>query len=176
MEEILASIRRIISEEGDARPAAAERRAAPAAAPARAPAPPPASEPAASEEDVLELSSSARQPAPPPQTQAQPYRYVAQPQSPSPQTERRPSPSTGEDELMSAGAAGVAAASFAALAGGSGVPHGLPPLPLGEGGRTLEELVRETLRPLLKAWLDQNLPPLVERMVRVEIERLSRRG
>jgi hypothetical protein len=40
--------------------------------------------------------------------------------------------------------------------------------------RTLEDLVREMLRPMLKAWLDDNLPPLVERMVRDEIERVSR--
>jgi hypothetical protein len=40
--------------------------------------------------------------------------------------------------------------------------------------RTLEDLVSEMLRPLLKAWLDVNLPPLVERLVREEIERVSR--
>ncbi|WP_052945317.1 DUF2497 domain-containing protein, partial [Acidisphaera rubrifaciens] len=40
------------------------------------------------------------------------------------------------------------------------------------GGPTLEDLVREELRPLLKAWLDTHLPPLVERLVRVEIERV----
>jgi cell pole-organizing protein PopZ len=42
--------------------------------------------------------------------------------------------------------------------------------------RTLEDLVRDMLRPMLKSWLDANLPDLVERMVRAEIERLSRRG
>lgn len=40
--------------------------------------------------------------------------------------------------------------------------------------RTLEDLVKDMLRPMLKAWLDQNLPPLVERLVRQEIERVSR--
>jgi cell pole-organizing protein PopZ len=40
--------------------------------------------------------------------------------------------------------------------------------------RTLEDLVREMLRPMLKAWLDDNLPSLVERLVRAEIERVSR--
>jgi cell pole-organizing protein PopZ len=38
---------------------------------------------------------------------------------------------------------------------------------------TLEDLVREMLRPLLKSWLDDNLPSLVERLVRAEIERVS---
>jgi hypothetical protein len=40
--------------------------------------------------------------------------------------------------------------------------------------RTLEDVVRDTLRPMLKAWLDDNLPQLVERLVRAEIERISR--
>jgi uncharacterized protein len=39
---------------------------------------------------------------------------------------------------------------------------------------TLEDLVREMLKPMLKAWLDDNLPGLVERLVRAEIERVSR--
>lgn len=40
---------------------------------------------------------------------------------------------------------------------------------------TLEEVVRDTLRPMLKPWLDENLPSLVERMVEAEIERVARR-
>jgi cell pole-organizing protein PopZ len=43
-----------------------------------------------------------------------------------------------------------------------------------QNARTLEDLVREMLRPLLKSWLDDNLPSLVERLVRAEIERVSR--
>ena len=43
-----------------------------------------------------------------------------------------------------------------------------------QNARTLEDLVREMLRPLLKTWLDDNLPGLVERLVRAEIERVSR--
>ena len=42
-----------------------------------------------------------------------------------------------------------------------------------QNARTLEDLVREMLRPLLKGWLD-NLPGIVERIVRQEIERVSR--
>ncbi len=45
---------------------------------------------------------------------------------------------------------------------------------LSDNARTLEDLVREMLRPLLKAWFDDNLPPLVERLVRAEIERVAR--
>jgi hypothetical protein len=42
--------------------------------------------------------------------------------------------------------------------------------------RSLEDVVAEMLRPMLKAWLDENLPPLVERLVRAEIERVARGG
>jgi hypothetical protein len=45
---------------------------------------------------------------------------------------------------------------------------------LSQNARTLEDLVREMLRPMLKNWLDDNLPGMVERMVRAEIERVSR--
>ena len=45
---------------------------------------------------------------------------------------------------------------------------------LSGNARTLEDLVKEMLRPMLKGWLDENLPPLVERLVRDEIERVSR--
>ena len=43
-----------------------------------------------------------------------------------------------------------------------------------QNARTLEDLVREMLRPMLKSWLDDNLPGMVERIVRAEIERVSR--
>jgi cell pole-organizing protein PopZ len=39
---------------------------------------------------------------------------------------------------------------------------------------TLEDVVRETLRPMLKSWLDENLPRLAEQMVQAEIERVTR--
>ena len=45
---------------------------------------------------------------------------------------------------------------------------------LSQNARTLEDLVKEMLRPMLKSWLDDNLPGMVERMVRAEIERVSR--
>ena len=42
-------------------------------------------------------------------------------------------------------------------------------------GPTIEDLVRDEMRPILKAWLDLHLPPLVERLVRTEIERVVSR-
>ncbi len=44
------------------------------------------------------------------------------------------------------------------------------------GGPTIEDLVREEIRPLLKNWLDNHLPPMVERLVRAEIERVVGRA
>ena len=45
---------------------------------------------------------------------------------------------------------------------------------LSRNARTLDDLVKDMLRPMLKSWLDDNLPSLVERLVRAEIERVSR--
>jgi hypothetical protein len=51
----------------------------------------------------------------------------------------------------------------------------VPSLPLGNGGKTIEDLVKEMLRPMLKDWIDRSLPPMVERLVEREIARLTRR-
>jgi cell pole-organizing protein PopZ len=77
-----------------------------------------------------------------------------------------------QDGLMSAAAAGATAAAFAALARSS-QQSGNGGLALGSG-RTLEDLVQEMIRPMIKEWLDKNLPPMAERLVRKELERLSR--
>jgi uncharacterized protein len=68
------------------------------------------------------------------------------------------------------------AASVAALTkiASIGQPRRQPELPLGDVGRTLEDMVRELLRPHMKEWLDAHLPQLVERVVRDEIARLLR--
>jgi cell pole-organizing protein PopZ len=44
----------------------------------------------------------------------------------------------------------------------------------GQQRRSLDEMAEEMLRPMLKDWLDDNLPTLVERLVREEIERVAR--
>ncbi|MGB0576868.1 MAG: DUF2497 domain-containing protein [Alphaproteobacteria bacterium] len=46
--------------------------------------------------------------------------------------------------------------------------------PLRDGNRTIEDLVKEVMRPMIKEWLDDNLPSLVERIVQREVERLAR--
>ncbi len=47
-------------------------------------------------------------------------------------------------------------------------------LALGEGSLTIEDIVREELRPILQSWLDENLPGMVERLVQKEIKRITR--
>lgn len=76
--------------------------------------------------------------------------------------------------LVSANQAEEATAAFSAL--NRKLNEGYQELPVGDGEITLERLTRELMRPMLREWLDQHLPILVERMVREEIERLVHRA
>lgn len=69
-----------------------------------------------------------------------------------------------EDRLLSEQANGAVGASFETLSRTI----------LSQNPRTLEDLVRDLLRPMLRTWLDQNLPRMVERLVKQEIDRISR--
>lgn len=53
---------------------------------------------------------------------------------------------------------------------------GASPQIVRSGETSMEQLVRDMLRPLMKEWLNKNLPPLVESMVRTEIQRITRKG
>ena len=80
--------------------------------------------------------------------------------------------------LVGSGAVGVASSAFARLnlAVQESVPAPAAPDPgpaVDANGKTIEELVKEMLRPMLKEWLDRNLPPMVERFVEREIVRLT---
>lgn len=82
--------------------------------------------------------------------------------------------------LVGAAVAGTASSAFArlnqAVRDSVPVPAAEDPGPaLGNGGKTIEDLVKEMLQPMLKEWLDKNLPPMVERYVEREISRLTRR-
>lgn len=83
--------------------------------------------------------------------------------------------SSGTDDLVAPeAAAGVASALDGLVRTLSSEPRS--PAVSSSGGPTLEDLARDTLRPLIKQWLDAHLPALVERLVRIEIERVVGRA
>jgi len=213
MEEILASIRRIIADDDATKPAkaaeaapaakqqpavtAAASRPAPTPVPAKttaaAPAPKPVPAPAnatansqddidamlaelddapaddkASASDVFDLTEAMAAPAPspsppPPQRPAPGFRTIDGASDVVFTTKPEPPPLIDRGLISNETIAAVDSA-FNTLA------HTI----IGQNARTLEDLVKEMLRPMLKSWLDDNLPNLVERIVRAEIERVSR--
>lgn len=174
MEEILASIRRIISE--DDAPAEADATEPASAAPADSG----ASASGAEEDDVLELTEAldeggrtpafehAFEQAPSPTESSGDLDIFAREPEPRREPARRPEPqATADGGLVSEPAAQTAASAFGQLAQSVSMPR---------DGRSLEDVVREMLRPMLKDWLDQNLPGIVETEVRAEVERIARRS
>jgi cell pole-organizing protein PopZ len=208
MEEILASIRRIIADDDATKSSAAppapviEPPAPPAPPPPRIVSPPPpepeAPEPPVANEAVLEDMLAEIGAPPIPESAADDLaadvldltEAMAAPAGPEmpgfrtingesdivfedspPEPALRSSPLDGlrfqerpERPLMSASTTAAVDSAFNTLA------HTV----LVQNARTLEDLVREMLQPLLKTWLDDNLPGLVERLIRAEIERVSR--
>ena len=83
--------------------------------------------------------------------------------------EHEPAPPSAPPELgaglVSASAASAAASAFGQLSAAIGMPR---------SDRTLEDVVRELLRPLLQQWLDDNLPKIVQETVQAEVERIAR--
>ncbi len=77
------------------------------------------------------------------------------------------------ERIISGTAAEATAAAFSRLGEAPRPPRSESEKPSSGGARTLEEIARESLRPLLQAWLDEHLPALVERLVREEIARVS---
>ena len=188
MEEILASIRRIISDDDKEMEAATQQNeGAPevkdelveeevGAMPE--PEPEPAQELSAEEidddddDDILDLTDM-EAPDPEPLFEEQAYKEVepepvAPPVSPSPPPPSAPTPPAAN--LVSPPQAGEASGSFERLT--EKLNEDYSELPIGNGAVTLEGLTRELVRPMLKEWLDQHLPMTVERLVREEIERL----
>ncbi len=176
MEEILASIRQIISEDGDGSSPKAE------GARAEAMASPSAEGEAEREPYATVVSRLESEPEPGLTIEPQPInREIAKPQAsartPQPVAEhydaptlshpalvRRPAEQDDEGPLLSPDKGAAVSGAFGALA------HTI----LAQNSRTLEDVVAGMLQPMLKSWLDDNLPSLVERMVQEEIERVSR--
>ena len=218
MEEILASIRRIISEDGEA----AEEVEAEAEGEAEEevlesePEPEPEPEPVLElsedepEEEALELTEEPEEEAleltevleeeepeplildeiieeePAPEREAvfeavpefEPAPAVSPEPAPAPEPEPYSSgpgvmPLPQGEELVSREAAEQTAAAFVDFASAVSSAHGVQ---LGASHRTLEELVKELLRPMLKDWLDRNLQPIVSRTVEREIAKLAGRA
>jgi cell pole-organizing protein PopZ len=144
MEDILASIKRIIAEDVESGgPVRARRRPVPAPAPVE--------DFADDDDDVLELSEQAPEPV------------AAEPAAdPAPMPMPQPVP----DTIVSAQTAEASRAPLDTLSR-------LVVKPETPGADTLEGLVREMLKPMLSAWLDRNLPELVESMVAKEIARIT---
>jgi len=200
MEEILASIRRIIADDDGSKPAAkAEPKPEPPAAkaPLKPPPPPPAAPASAMGQDDIDAmlagldEPAAPEPAPPPPPEPEPdvlelteamqatpafrkidaqqdvvFEEAEEPPPPRRPDPPRPAPQamTAESPIMSSATASAVDSAFNALA------HTV----LVQNAKTLEDLVKEMLRPMLQHWLDNNLPTLVERLVRQEIERVAR--
>ncbi len=81
------------------------------------------------------------------------------------------SPEPRRKDLLSPAVDAAVMAAFESL---GDVSLGQASLP--QQGRTVEDLIKEILRPMLKTWLDDHLPDIVERLVRAEIERVARTG
>ena len=188
MEEILASIRRIIAD--DEKPATPPEPEPVALAPV--PEPDPVPEPEAvsvpepdpqpqPEDDVLDLGAEASlveepvavddiefaEPVEPAPAPAAPPLPPEPPVAIAPPVQVAPSaPSLDMASLISDQAGAAVHNAFGALAN----------TVLSNNARTLEDLVKDMLKPMLKTWLDDNLPGMVERLVRAEIERVARGG
>lgn len=78
------------------------------------------------------------------------------------------------EELLDNGKAQSLAQSFSVLK--TLAEPGVAPQIVRSGETSLEGLTRDLLRPMLKEWLDANLPSLVEAMVAKEIERITKKG
>jgi uncharacterized protein len=89
-----------------------------------------------------------------------------------PEAEVEPRLELGRERILSSTTSGAAAAAFAQLGSLPRERRREGELPLGGADRTLEDIVRDMLRPLLQTWLDENLPGVVERLVREEIARV----
>lgn len=186
MEEILASIRRIISED-DAPAAEAAPEPAPEPQPAPVEEPSPAMmdvapsvqepEPVVEEEEILDLTDRYEAPAsesigdldvhaPVEEPEPEPFPTAFADPEPAPSA-----PAVEPETLVGATAAASAASAFAGLTASLAKPE---PVPTGGVGPTIDDLARSLLRPMLKDWLDANLPGIVEAAVRKEVERIAR--
>ena len=183
MEEILASIRRIISEEdkpadgGDVLnlqppappPVAEAKQAITPPKPAPQPAPPPAPQPVAAKPPPMEMFDEPEPPPPPrrpPEDEIVIMERLVDEQTAPVAVAREPewTPPPIQKPLVSDPVASQTAGALGRLMGSMMVST----------GNTLDDVVRELLKPMLKDWLEANLPQIVEAEVAKEIDRIRR--
>ena len=174
MDDILASIRRILNEDEAAAEAAD---LAPPAQPEAEPEPEPDPEAFAVPPPPIAPAPVA---APPPRARSGPEpveltsdMLVTPPNLPPAAPPRMGLGMDDASDLIAPAAAAAAAASVGSLLRAVSSERGSQ---VYRGGPSIEDVVREEIRPILKDWLDHHLPPLVERLVRAEIERVVNRG
>jgi cell pole-organizing protein PopZ len=164
MEDILQSIKRIIEDDSSAEPKPV---------------------PAAATADVLDLTQAIKEdgslealpplPAPadvkPPE---EPEKKVVSTPPPTPAPKPAPKPIILEEGLVSDQAAQAAAAALKPIVEGGNKDYSIPHIPSSalRNGNTVEDLVLEALRPMLKAWLDEHLPLIVQKIVEKEVKRI----
>ena len=184
MEEILASIRRIIADDS-----LGTKKDEPVAKAPPAPEPEPAAEPDDPDADVLDLAEVGSVAMAPAAVEMEPEMpeptFVAEPQAvavdpmddfmepaavdvgfdppPAPPVASR---AALENRIVSESTGALVSQAFQSLSRNMSVPQ----------GRSLEDVVVDILRPMLAEWMDTHLPPIVERIVKAEIERVARGG
>lgn len=173
IEEILASIRQIIADD-DEEPTP-EAVAAPEPASFAQPAPEPEPEP---KPDIIELTEVLRDEEPPEDIIVELQEHEEElppppPLPPKPVVQRPAAPEPEEEavSILTDHAAHAALQGFARLASHTPVERQSH-----LAGITLEDIVRDLMRPMLRDWLDQNLPPLIEKLVAKELQRLARKA
>ena len=189
MEDILQSIKRIIAEEGDPVDAAAtsdvleltEQLAEDGSISRVKPVPEsaPALPPTMSLEEIMAapISNEAEEPAPvPPVREAPPPEPEPKPIAMTPPPPPPPLPAVNaDDSLLSNATLNASMAALNSLRDSMAQPATVPRQQSAtfRSGVTVEDLVIESLKPMLKEWLDANLPGMVEALVRKEISKLT---
>ena len=153
IEEILASIRQIISDDDE------DQENEPVESPVQE-----------ESDDVLELTEEdlvEEEPEMEPEPERDIVMEEPEPEPPMPEEPRKPVPS----DIMSSSTQAAAMSSLSKLTS---------KMPINSSrtydGVTLEDIVRELLHPMLREWMDENLPNMVERNVQKELEKLARRA
>lgn len=181
IEEILSSIRQIISDDDDDDTTVDEPKEEVLESPVRE-----------GTDDVLELTEDdlvEDEPEPTPEPEPEEIEIDMRDMEEEPAAEPEPEPEPAVDDIieqirsepakpntvpsdiLSSGTQAAAIGSISKLAS---------KMPINSGrsydGVTLEDIVREMLHPMLREWMDDNLPPMVERIVQKELEKLARRA